>query len=510
MKISSRKLKKAIKELYTEQQPEQMPYFLQQLRKEHPDRNNQTYRNLYFSAAKFAAPVMALLILGIITGYSYLSYRNAYQPYHQAENTEHETIAPTEEFIPVSESSMPESGTTAQRKQILHTQANRSTTSKPETTVTEMQSSENTININIIMTTIAEITDPTESSRESELSDTEQITISETQPESSIQTETKTVPETIPETQSSEQTLTIDEIRFLLEKEPHFSELDQEYDIYFDSIGDSIMSDLLSARSRIIPQIVFYFKKSSEQDPVLDSVKAPVSMILPEMIGHSVSDLENFLENIFLIQGDSISWAEDDSLRYIFYTSRKSDKLSADLNIKLEKSEKNIFSDYHAIYYFAALLQTEYFSLYHPEIENYYDSMTDQDYQKIENLFSLIKRHVPQDHAYYQEWLAAESGSVKSNHLVQDSHEIAMLYLEYVNYCILIDTLTHELEQQLPEEIFSQISTFNQKWSDQEAYFLEEIIPYQWDESHAEVVCFEAESAKCRSLILLLYLQDLT
>ncbi|MDE7122636.1 MAG: hypothetical protein K2O42_10825, partial [Oscillospiraceae bacterium] len=344
------------------------------------------------------------------------------------------------------------------------------------------------------------ITDPIKS-------DTEQIIIPDTQPASTITIQTET--ETIPETQQSKQTLTREEICSLLEEESHFSELASEYDLYFDSIGDSIMSNLLSARSEIIPDIVFYFRK---QDPVLDSIKAPVSMVLPELIDHPVSDLENFRENLFLTKKNSVYWAEDDSLQYTFYTSisQQSDLLTADLKIKLEKAGKNNFSNYDEIYHFASLWQAEYFSLYHPETENYYFAMTDQDYQKIENLFSLIKRHVPQDHACYQEWLTAGTYSVKSSHLAQNSYEVAEIYLEYLSYCYLIDTLTDQLKQQLPEEAFSLVQEFNQNWSTQENYFLEQVIPYQWDESRPEVICFEMESAKCRSLLLLLYLQDLT
>lgn len=501
MKISNRKLKKAIRELYTEQQPERMLFFLQQIQKEYPDRKSKTQKNIYFSMTKFAAPIMALLVLGIITGYSYLSYRNAYQPYYQTEETEPENIDSTEKIISVSESSTLESKTTGQRKQILHTETHTqaNTTNNIEIILTETPK-------NIVMTTITEITDPAESDEKPEFPETEQIIIPETQPESTIQTET----ETIPETQTPKQTLTREEICSLLEEEPHLSELDSEYDIYFDSIGDSIMSNLLSARSRIIPEIVFYFRKPLEQDPVLDSVKVPVSMILPEMIDHPVSDLENFLENVFLIERNSICWAEDDSLQYTFYTSQKSDLLSGDLKIKLEKAGKNNFSDYDMIYNFASLLQSEYFSLYHPEIENYYFSMNDQDYQKIENLFSVIKQHVPQDHEHYQEWIAAGTYSVKSSHLAQNSYEIAEIYLEYLSYCYLIDTISYELKQQLPEETLSLVQKFNQNWATQEKYFLEQVIPYEWDESRPEVVCFEMESAKCRSLILLLYLQDLT
>ena len=503
MKISNRKLKKAIRELYTEQQPQRMSFFLQQLQKEHSDRKNKTQKNIYFSMTKFAVPIMALLVLGIITGYSYLSYRNAYQPYYQTEETEPEKIDSTEKIISVSESSTLESKTTGQRKQILqtetHTQTN--TTNHIEIILTETQPPEN-----IVMTTVTEITDPTELDEKTEFPETEQMIIPETQPKSIIQTET----ETIPETQTPKRTLTREEICSLLEEELHFSELASEYDIYFDSIGDSIMSDLLSARSRIIPEFVFYFRKPLEQDPVLDSVKVPVSMVLPEMIDHPVSDLENFLENVFLMEGDSISWAEDDCMQYTFYTSQKSDLLSGDLKIKLKKAGKNNFSNYDSIYNFASLLQSEYFSLYHSEIENYYFSMNDHDYQKIENLFSAIKRHVPQDHEHYQEWLAAGTYSVKSSHLAQNSYEIVEIYLEYLSYCYLIDTINYELKQQLPEEIFSLVQEFNQNWADQEKYFLEQVIPYEWDESRPEVVCFEMESAKCRSLMLLLYLQDLT
>ena len=504
MKISRRKLKKELRELYTEQQPEQMSAFLGQLREQY---QKKAERKQFFAGItkikKFSIPAMALLILGIMTGYSYLSYRNAYQPYYQTEETEPETIHSTEKIISVSESSTAESKTTEQKKQILHTETHTqaNTTNHIEIILTETQSPEN-----IAMTTVTEITDPIESDTEPEFTETKQMIIPETQPESTIQTET----ETIPETQTPKRTLTREEICSLLEEELHFSELASEYDIYFDSIGDSIMSNLLPARSRIIPEIVFYFRKPLEQDPVLDSVKVPVSMVLPEMIDHPVSDLENFLENVFFMEGDSISWAEDDSMQYTFYTSQKSDLLSGDLKIKLEKAGKNNFSNYDMIYNFASLLQSEYFSLYHPEIENYYFSMNDQDYQKIENLFSAIKRHVPQDHEHYQEWLAAGTYSVKSSHLAQNSYEVAEIYLEYLSYCYLIDTLTYQLKQQLPEEAFSLIQEFNQNWSTQEKYFLEQVIPYEWNESHPEVVCFEMESAKCRSLILLLYLQDLT
>ncbi|MDE5769734.1 MAG: hypothetical protein K2H82_10155 [Oscillospiraceae bacterium] len=504
MKISRRKLKKALRKLYTEQQPEQMPAFLGQLREQYQKKaEHKQFFARIVKIKKFSVPAMALLILGIMTGYSYLSYRNAYQPYYQTEETEPETIHSTEKIISASEFDTSESKTTGQQKPILHTEMHTqaNTTNNIETVLTETQSFSH-----IVETTITEITDPTELNEKPEFSDTEQIIIPETKPESTIQTET----ETIPETQKPELTLTREEICSLLEEEPHFSELASEYDIYFDSIGDSIMSNLLSARSRIIPEIVFYFRKPLDQDPALDSVKVPVSMILPEMIDHPVSDLENFLENVFLIKRDSIYWAEDDSMQYTFYTSQQSDLLSGDLKIKLEKAGKNNFSDYDMIYHFASLLQSEYFSLYHPEIENYYFSMNDQDYQKIENLFSTIKRHVPQDHEHYQEWLAAGTYSVKSSHLTQNSYEIAEIYLEYLSYCYLIDTISYELKQHLPEETFSLVQEFNQNWAAQEKYFLEQVIPYEWDESRPEVICFEMESAKCQSLLLLLYLQDIT
>lgn len=511
MKLRKQKLKKALRGLYADQQPERMTEFLGQLRE-----REQTKSGFFkiSGLAKYSVPAMALLMIGIITGSSYLNYRNAYQPYRQSENienTENTEYPESTESMEFSETSttleyimdQPESRTTGHRKQILPIQTDRENPEQPENPESSRDSEKIADSDNlsessgeIIMTTVTEMAEFTESE-----TSPEQMTESDTQSEFVSQTETETIP--------PEQTLTRDDIRILLETEPHFSELSEIYDLYFDSIGDSIMNDLLPARSRIMPDFVFYFEDSQG---ILDSVKAPVSVILPEMADHPLSDLWDILDGIFLIEGESTSWAEDDSLRYTFYTSRNSHVLSEEMNIRLQKAGKHNFPDGETIFYFIDLLQTQYFSLYHPEIGNYYDSMTEQDYQKIENLFAFMKRYISPENPYYQEWLTAGTYSVKASHQVQDSHEIALLYLEYFNYCYLIDAISnelYELRQQLPAEESVRIEEFNKNWSEQEAYFLEQVIPGEWDESRPEVVCFETESAKCRSLLLLIYLQNL-
>ncbi|MDE7093448.1 MAG: hypothetical protein K2O52_00895, partial [Oscillospiraceae bacterium] len=113
-------------------------------------------------------------------------------------------------------------------------------------------------------------------------------------------------------------------------------------------------------------------------------------------------------------------------------------------------------------------------------------------------------------HRFYQDWLTIQTGTVKQNHNPVNSYAIAETYFEYISYTALIYEICTELEKKLPEDIYANIKLSNQNWGETQDNFLENIIPYHGDESNPEVVCFEAESAKCRALILLMYLQDMT
>ncbi|MDE6004339.1 MAG: hypothetical protein K2G88_03030, partial [Oscillospiraceae bacterium] len=190
----------------------------------------------------------------------------------------------------------------------------------------------------------------------------------------------------------------------------------------------------------------------------------------------------------------------------IYYFNNLLDIISENQTITILNPE---LTNYNIITNFTDLFQSQYFACYHPEIQDYYYSMNDTDYKTIENLFTEIKRHVPQNHEFYQDWLTIETGSVKQNHNPVNSYDTARIYLEYTSYTFLITAICTELEKQLPENIYNNIKLSNQEWADKQNNFLENIIPYHADESHAEVVCFEAESAKCRALILLTYLKNI-
>lgn len=479
----NRKLKKLLREIYASEQPEHMKSFTEQLRK------NQDWKHTNSSFARFVTPMIATLVLSVVTGYSYIVYHNTYQPYEPPQK-----IIPTETILLTSESATESNFQTATTNASAETDTRITIPTESHSLSSSEITSQTIILSDTITTAVSEIIpDMTEALPKTDDSEEPDTIIPESQPTS--QTETTT--------QEPLQTLTRQEICNLFAQEITFAELSEQYHLYTENTTDTIYP--LTARSADIPDMIFLFRNSSEQY-ILDAVKAPALLLLPELTGQPVTEAGNVLNNLYYYEHDSYLWMEDDSAIYDIQNLKKSDILSEQQPVMMINHE---FKDYDMIHSFSTQFQDGYFDLYHPEIEDYYWSMNETDYEKIETLFTEIKRHIPKDHAFYQEWLAIESGSVKRNHHPEDNYDIARIYLEYMNYTLLINDICTELEQQLPESITANIKSLNKNWTDKETYFLQNVIPYHWDESHAEVVCFEAESAKCRCLILLMYLQDI-
>ena len=487
--MTNRKLKKALKEIYASEKPEHMQDFLKQLRK------NKKQKKLAFFI-KFTSPVIAMLILGIITSYSYMIYQNHYQPYEISPEA-----APTEKIILETESEqVTENMTESITKEIFQI----------STTETILK-----ISPQITTTTITEITTQTSILSEIQKPDTPIITENATDiteslpeiinseipdiisnPETTTQTETTTIQNTI-------SMPTRQEICNLFAQNATLEQLTEQYSL-------NINSNLTDANYPVIaqnadfPDILFLFNNSDNQY-ILNAVTAPVSSLLPELINQPVSEAENLLNFYCLENNNHFYLLENNTAIYDFYDLQKLEIL-CNQNITIINPA---LTNYQLISDIANLFQEKYFALYHPELENYILTMNDSDYEAIENLFAEIKYHVPQNHKFYQDWLTIQTGTVKQNHNPVNSYAIAETYFEYIGYTALIYEICTELEKKLPEDIYANIKLSNQNWGETQDNFLENIIPYHGDESYAEVVCFEAESAKCRALILLMYLQNI-
>ena len=488
----NRKLKKALRELYASEQPEHMQSFLEQLPKKQ--------KNIFPAVTKFMSPVIAIFILSIITSYSYIIYKNHYQPYEQLPET-----IPTEYIILESESkSETELASSATEQNFListtetisniHTKI-ATTTITTITELTEITSQTSILSEIETTTTIVPepATDITDSLPEIITSEQPEYTISE--PKFTIPTETETT--TI---QNTILIPTRQEICNLFAQKVTLTELMEQFHLEILDNTDTIYA--ITAQSLDIPDMLFLFRNSGDEY-ILDAITAPTSILLPELSNQSVSEAKNFLNAYCLENNNYCYLLENNTAIYDFSNLQKSDILS-NQNITIMNPE---LTNYHIISNFAEIFQSQYFALYHPEIQDYALSMNENDYKNIENLFAEIKNYIPQNHECYEDWLLIESGSVKQNHNSVNSYDTARIYWEYISYTLLITKISEKLEKQLPEDIYASIKLSNQNWANMQNDFLENVIPYHADEAYAEVVCFEAESAKCRALILMMYLQ---
>ncbi|MBR1528532.1 MAG: hypothetical protein IJ642_04420 [Oscillospiraceae bacterium] len=84
----SRKLKKALKEIYASEQPSNFPEFLKEIQKE---RNKRKFR--------FMMPVSAMLFLCVIAGYGYFSTQNFYRPEISVQTAEQQILVSEPETV---------------------------------------------------------------------------------------------------------------------------------------------------------------------------------------------------------------------------------------------------------------------------------------------------------------------------------------------------------------------------------------------------------------------------